>query len=517
MRAPLLTVATLLALTAGLVPAAATGTPDASPPSAGTAQSQDSWTVPAAPAAARPAARPGRDATMELLDLALARPTLDGTARREADVLLARPGGPRPGPTNGDPQYGSNKVTTDCSDVVCVHHVRRGRHAATPQYAATALATLTEFHTAMVDGGWRAPRSDKGRGGNALPDVYLAELFDQRLYGYCTTDQRIRRGTSKVWSYCVLDDDYAEIAEETGGEPLGLLRATAAHEYAHAVQFGYDVREDPWFMEGTATWFEEQLADEVDDNRSYLSTSQLTRPGTPLDAGRGGFEYGAWIFFQHLTERFPEEQAGLPTLVRDAWRAADAGRTPNLFSTRALGQALAARGTSWRAVYGDFAADGYAARTAYEEGADGEGYPETRPVGALQRGAEDVGVWTPWLAAPLDHLTNFAGRVVPAGDVAPGSTLRVQVDAAPTARGSVAAVDVLRSDGVRDRFPVVLDADGDGEVVVPFDPAAVQRVDVVLANASTRYRCRTGTTLACAGRSRDDDLQHRLRVMVLAP
>jgi hypothetical protein len=28
---------------------------------------------------------------------------------------------------------------------------------------------------------------------------------------------------------------------------------TAAHEFFHAIQYGYDVSEDPWLMESTAT------------------------------------------------------------------------------------------------------------------------------------------------------------------------------------------------------------------------------------------------------------------------
>jgi hypothetical protein len=261
-------------------------------------------------------------------------------------------------------------VFTDCTAQLCLHHVRTGPHAATPEYAATALTTLDEVHTALVASGYRPPLPDRGLGGNELPDVYLAELGDRGIYGYCTSDQRTTG--SRVWSYCVLDDDYAEIASMTPTDdlPLELLQATAAHEYFHAVQFGYDVREDDWFMEGTATWIEDELFDEVDDNRSYLGRSPLSAPRRPLDQAGQLHEYGAWIFFRHLTERFPEETGVLPTLVLDAWEAAAADASSRgLFSSRAVGSALARRGTGWRASYLAFALDGFAARAAYEEGA----------------------------------------------------------------------------------------------------------------------------------------------------
>jgi hypothetical protein len=37
------------------------------------------------------------------------------------------------------------------------------------------------------------------------------------------------------------------------------LKVTAAHEFFHAVQFAYDIGEDGWLMESTATWMEEHV------------------------------------------------------------------------------------------------------------------------------------------------------------------------------------------------------------------------------------------------------------------
>ena len=46
---------------------------------------------------------------------------------------------------------------------------------------------------------------------------------------------------------------------------------TAAHEFFHAVQFAYDAADDQWFMESTATWMEDEIYDDVNDNLQYLS------------------------------------------------------------------------------------------------------------------------------------------------------------------------------------------------------------------------------------------------------
>ena len=68
-------------------------------------------------------------------------------------------------------------------------------------------------------------------------------------------------------------------------------------------------------MESTATWMEERVADDVDDNRQYLQYSQLQAPFVPLDAFSStyGFQYGNWIFWEYLTQKYSQgpRQEGL--------------------------------------------------------------------------------------------------------------------------------------------------------------------------------------------------------------
>ena len=142
------------------------------------------------------------------------------------------------------------------------------------------------------------------------------------LYGYCTTDKRIRaRGPSDAWAYCVLDNDY-RARQFPAGTQLENLRVTAAHEYFHAVQFAYDAFEDAWFMEATATWAEDEVYPDINDNLQYLRHGPLGRPGVPLDrfALGGLHHYGAWVFFRYLAEQFPAP-VGMSTLIRQMWSA----------------------------------------------------------------------------------------------------------------------------------------------------------------------------------------------------
>ena len=179
-----------------------------------------------------------------------------------------------------------------CTDLVCVHFVGGAGDApppasstgTTPDWVALTLRTAQESDLRMVELGWPLPPGDPGAGGSAQFDVYLEDLGRRGLYGYCAPEDLVSGERNVASSYCVLDNDFAEFALP----PTPSMRVTVAHELFHAVQFGIDAREDGWFLEATATWMEEQVTDDVDDNRQYLRHGQLGDPGTrstPSTAG----------------------------------------------------------------------------------------------------------------------------------------------------------------------------------------------------------------------------------------
>ena len=161
-----------------------------------------------------------------------------------------------------------------------------------------------------------SPKPDGDAGGNAKTDVYLADIGTGtlRLLHHPTT----RSAAHDVWAYCVLDNDYSTSSSRPT-RPLENLQVTAAHEYFHAVQFGYDADEDGWFMEATATWAEDELYDAVDDNVAYLPHGQLGNRDSPLDVFVGSTV--RQLDLLPLPDRALAHLAGgLPTLVRTMWR-----------------------------------------------------------------------------------------------------------------------------------------------------------------------------------------------------
>ena len=156
--------------------------------------------------------------------------------------------------------------------------------------------------------GFRAPMSDGSsadHGPNDKLDVYLADVGASGLSGYVATDDPNANDDAYRYrnysTYIVVDDDFSTSQLGASGG-LGGLRATAAHEFFHAVQYAYDSSEDPWLTEGTAVWMEDEVADDVNANRRWLRSSPLVHPWVPIDSSRGMNEYGAWIFWRFLTE-----------------------------------------------------------------------------------------------------------------------------------------------------------------------------------------------------------------------
>ena len=182
--------------------------------------------------------------------------------------------------------------------------LHRGRAAQPDLGQRDAAADEQGLEEGGQQAGYRPPVSDRGRGGNDKFDVYLAQIGDEGLYGYCAPERKKPGFDWVADGYCVLDNDYRR--EFPLRRPMDSAEVTAAHEFFHAIQFGYDYGEDVWLLEATATWMEERVFDDVNDNRQYLPAGQLVDPLTPLDYFTSGESqaYGNWVFFEFLSKSF---------------------------------------------------------------------------------------------------------------------------------------------------------------------------------------------------------------------
>jgi hypothetical protein len=453
-----------------------------------------------------------RSATLILRDLAVRVGQLSGPSRATAERLLARP-------TDGagdpfDDGYTVSEEPPVCPANVCVHYVATTPDAPDPEdldfsgvpdYVESVSSVLDEVWAEEVDGlGYRQPKSDAAStndGGSAFLDVYLVDIGGDGLYGYCASDDPHLESSYAYWNmsaYCVLDDDY-KFSQFGYPDPMDPLEVTAAHEFFHAVQFAYDIGEDGWFMESTATWMEEHVYDQINDNRQYLTTSPLAQPLIPLDQTSGFRVYGAWIFWQFLTEYFGSAVPD-PNIVRAVWRKADGSPTgQNMYSTQALASAVGARtldGTRWRLrwAFADFGVWNARPAKFYDEGGAYATATVSRTVTLTPASPSTHST------AELDHLTNRFVVVRRGASLHANARLRVTIDGPQYGTGPEASVLVIRTSGAASYRHIGLNSAGVGAVTVAFD-STVSRVVVITTNASTRYRdCYQGvTSFACFG------------------
>jgi Family of unknown function (DUF6055) len=434
-------------------------------------------------------------ATVALRDLWLARPDLPGSEALEATALLARP-------TDGtaDP-FGNGytvPATSQCGAHVCVHYVTStGDAPPSVEWATLSLTTMENVYEREVNQlGYRAPRKDGTKGGNGSLDVYLKDL-GQGLYGYCAPEYRKKAHTAS--GFCVLDNDYAA-AQFPSQTPEANLAVTAAHEFFHAVQYSYDYNEDRWMLESTATWMEEQVADDVNDNRQYLTYSQLQAPFVPLDAFSStyGFQYGNWIFWEYLTSRFSTG------LVKKAWQSAGSLRHDGRrYSIEAIQSVLRKKHKSFTDVYADFAAANITPSLHY---AEAPGVPEFANPQVLADVTLTRADRKHTQRDKLDHLSADAMHVRPSAEFS-GKKWRLRISLRGPGRSSSPAARLVihKLDGTVGTRKVTFDRRGRAHALVPFSSSKIAAVTVSFANVSTRFRCGKKTNYACHGIARDDD------------
>ncbi len=194
---------------------------------------------------------------------------------------------------------------------------------AVPEYVRHCATFLEESRRVIVEElGYRPPpvdyqyhdryeAMDSDDGGDGLYDVYITDLPSQ-FSGY-SRPEAVTDGAA-LPSYIVVENDFVE-SRRTPEKALDLLKITIAHEYFHAVQFGYDAGEEAFWLEQSAVWIEEQVYDEVNDYLTYLPSFSgfLTEPWIALDTSDGEHEYAGVLWPLFLEKRHGRD------LIREIW------------------------------------------------------------------------------------------------------------------------------------------------------------------------------------------------------
>ncbi len=210
-----------------------------------------------------------------------------------------------------------------------LHYDITGTHAVSPSDTNfNSIPDFVERMAAYSDSsrqkhlslGFLEPPPDNGLGGDDKYDVYFENMG---FYGYAVPESFGARPWNDYYSHLVLNNDFVGFPPNTDpeGDTLGAAKVTIAHEYHHAVQFGYDANEPSWFMELDATYAEDIVFDATNDNYNYLG-SYTNFPAKSL-MENSNHMYASFIWGLYLAQNFDT------SLMRACWEGA---RYTDIFS-----------------------------------------------------------------------------------------------------------------------------------------------------------------------------------------
>jgi hypothetical protein len=283
------------------------------------------------------------DGTLTLLQVRRDLPRLSQAAREEIQALLAAEA---PGEAC-DTESSSQALVQDTTHF----HITYDGVDAGLTVAAYATS-LEETWQAEVDSfGWAAPPvyTPSPAPGNRYH--VRIDALGPGLYGFVSPQGShaglVGNNPATSWnegdayaSCMVLNRDFSGFPST----PQDSLDSTTGHEFNHSLQFGYGAltgtnAPDDVFVEGGATWMEDEAQDEADDNRFYLWPAFRDSMGEYNNS-----PYPYWITFRGLTERYGTgTPGGGEQVMQDFWELTSQNAESN---QDAMASALEARGTT---------------------------------------------------------------------------------------------------------------------------------------------------------------------------
>ncbi len=237
----------------------------------------------------------------DLLSTSTRRAFMETMARWGTDFVYDSPGGFFKLHYDID-EDSVHAVPTDDSDLSGV-----------PDFVEKCAAYLDTVWARHIDLGYLLPPSDGGLGGDEKYDIYFQNMS---YYGYVVYEGNGPMPWNDHFSYMVLHHNFLVFPPNPDPEGCqwGAAKATAAHEYHHAVQFAYDVDEDTWFMELDAVYMEDIVFDHADDNLNYLGAF-FSEPYRSLMENSNHY-YSCFIWGLYLAQKFDT------SLMRAVWEGA---------------------------------------------------------------------------------------------------------------------------------------------------------------------------------------------------
>lgn len=199
------------------------------------------------------------------------------------------------------------------------HYTESGEDAVDSEFLDSIVTAFEDAWKREIEElGWYAPPSDDVMGGNDLYDIYIMNSLNPEddVLGFASPEVFVGDNPNSpeqeqyaATSYIAIDNDFDDIEYGENQSAHSLMRATAFHEFHHAIQFGFDGAEShSWLSEATATWMETVGAGKDQDATGYVETAfQYPELCLGTTAEDGSVMYGEWTFMDFLTEQYGDD------------------------------------------------------------------------------------------------------------------------------------------------------------------------------------------------------------------
>ncbi|MFH1701496.1 MAG: MXAN_6640 family putative metalloprotease [Candidatus Zixiibacteriota bacterium] len=165
-------------------------------------------------------------------------------------------------------------------------------------------------------------------------DKYEIFLVSMMSYGATVYEHPADSPWNDYTSYIMINRNMANLPpnDDPEGNVIGAQKVTCAHEYFHAVQFGYanDLQNNLWWMEAGATFMEEYLFPEVNDNHAYLPFF-FNVPEESLNSSDYWHMYGTFVWPMFLKEKINS------SVIKYIWMALRNNPLLNAFDSALIG------------------------------------------------------------------------------------------------------------------------------------------------------------------------------------
>ena len=228
--------------------------------------------------------------------------------------------------------------------------------------------------------GFAAPPDMEGQPKKPYP-IYFTKFGFYGQTSFNTDDDIASIKGYNYPSYIEIHSDYFNSHFFTSG--YRAMQVTAAHEFNHAIQLGYNFRSsDIYFMEMTSTWMEDFVYEDVNDYLQYLPRYVQNLYYKSFTSYDGNSEYAAGLYLHMLENKFGWQA------IPDIWQ-----RTRDDEALVVLDHYLKSQGSSFAKSHIDYATWLYFTGTRAIPGEffpEGSTYPLIQPQSEMSRVEDDL-------------------------------------------------------------------------------------------------------------------------------